>query len=205
MLPLDYEPSGRASHWEGIIPVSAVLQVLRGLRIVFFCTLAGAALAAAWRAQWEAAVSIDDRSWIIDLPRAPLWAGPAVPAYSAFAEFPDLPPLRPAGATIQRSLRFDWMMQDFMLWLWGLCMGCGLLYLMLRDGRRDWILHEALAIGIGLTISAGACVGLWMVFGGWGPPAPLVFGITGLLAGLIVGAAKYESEPLVLWRDRKAS
>jgi hypothetical protein len=69
-----------------------------------------------------------------------------------------------------------------------------LLYLAMRGERRDLTLHLALSAGIGLTAGAVACIGLWFLFGGWGPPAPEFFGGPGLVVGVVGGLASFKRD-----------
>jgi hypothetical protein len=38
---------------------------------------------------------------------------------------------------------------------------------------------------VGTMLGLGCSIGLWAIFGGWGPPNPLVFGGIGLVFGLV--------------------
>jgi hypothetical protein len=63
--------------------------------------------------------------------------------------------------------------------------------------QRDLILHLALAAGIGLTAGAVACIGLWLMFGGWGPLQPEVFGGLGLVLGILGGLVSFKRNTAV--------
>ncbi|HTU20910.1 MAG TPA: hypothetical protein VMG10_22855 [Gemmataceae bacterium] len=84
------------------------------------------------------------------------------------------------------------MIFDLLLYLWSVTAASGLLYLALRRERRDLILHLGLWAGIGLTAAATACIALWLMIGGWGPPAPEFFGGLGLVVGVIVGLGVFK-------------
>jgi hypothetical protein len=96
------------------------------------------------------------------------------------------------------------MTVDLLLHLWPVTVVGGLLYLAMRRKRRDLTLHLGLSAGIGLTASGAACLGLWLVFGGWGPPAPEFFGGLGFVLGIVGGllsfkwdsAERHEREPI---------
>jgi CHASE2 domain-containing sensor protein len=84
------------------------------------------------------------------------------------------------------------MAVDLLFYLWLVSVIGGLLYLAVRGERRDLVLHLALSAGMGLTASAAACIALWLLFGGWGPPAPEFFGGLGLVVGIIVGRRSFK-------------
>jgi hypothetical protein len=71
-------------------------------------------------------------------------------------------------------LKLDWMAVDLLLYLWLVTVVGGLLYLAVRGTRRDLVLHLGVSAEIGLTAGAAACIGLWLMFGGWGPPRQLL-------------------------------
>jgi hypothetical protein len=99
----------------------------------------------------------------------------------------------PPNARITRVCRSDEVFFRFFLHLWGLTVVFGGFYLVfvLGGGRVDFIFHLVLSIAIGLTVSAGLCVGIWAAAGGWGPPAPWLFGLVGSCGGLLVGLITY--------------
>jgi hypothetical protein len=161
------------------------------LRWIFLVACLGAAAIVACNGRWEGRLTLENTTWIVGLGRAPVWAPPPDPPYARFQEdFKDsegFPAEGMPGITIQRVLKLDWMAVDLLLYLWAVTVASGLLYLAMRGERRDPILHLGLFAGIGLTAGAAACIGLWLLFGGWGPPDPELFGGLGLAVGLIVG------------------
>lgn len=162
-----------------------------GLRWIFLAACFGSVVITVWNGRWEGRLSSRYNTFIIDLGRAPVWAPPPVPPHARFREvFKDLevfPAQGTPGLTIQRVLKWDWMVVDLLLYLWLVTAASGLLYLALRGERRDRILHLGLWAGFGLTAGATACFGLWLMLGGWGPPDPEFFGGLGLVMGIIVG------------------
>jgi hypothetical protein len=96
--------------------------------------------------------------------------------------------------TIKPILKVDWMAADLLLYLWPVTVVGGVLYLAIRGRRRDVILHLGMCAGLGLTVGAVACIGLWLLFGGWGPPAPELFGGLGLVAGIVGGLGSFKRE-----------
>jgi hypothetical protein len=167
---------------------------MHGLRWVFLLACFGGVAFAAWSGRWEGRLTSGNCTWIMDLGRNPVWAPPPDPQYAQFQEHfrGDFPTEAPKGLTIQRVLKLDWMAADLLLYLWAVTVAFGLLYLAVRGERRDLILHLGLSTGIGLTAGAAFCIGLWMLFGGWGPPTPEFFGGLGLVVGIISGLASFQ-------------
>jgi hypothetical protein len=174
-----------------------------GLRWIFLVACLGSAALVAWTGRWKGRLTLGNHTWIVDLGRAPVLAPPPDPPYARFQEdFTDsegFPAERTPGFTIQRVLKLDWMVVDLLLYLWAITVASGLLCLAMRGERRDLILHLGLSAGIGLTAGAAAYIGLWLLFGGWGPPSPELFGGLGLVGGVVVGLGSFRrgrAEPL---------
>jgi hypothetical protein len=162
--------------------ISGLLALLRSF---FLITVALVAASVLMRARWESRLHVDYCTWILTLPQAPLGAAPDVPTYQQFRKtFDDIPGESTPGLTIRRLLKWDWMLFDFLLYLWGVTLAFGIVYRMVRGKRRDPLLHGALCVGVAVTVAAGICVGLWLLLGGWGPPAPEFFGVLGVVVGL---------------------
>lgn len=53
---------------------------------------------------------------------------------------------------------------------------------------------SAFAIG-GAVLGLAACLALWLIFGGWGPPFPLFVVSLGLVLGVIASFAKPAKRP----------
>ena len=45
-----------------------------------------------------------------------------------------------------------------------------------------------------MTAAAAACFALWLVVGGWGAPAPELFGLVGVVAGTLLAILTYKPE-----------
>jgi hypothetical protein len=167
-----------------------------GLRWLFLVACLGCVAAVAWNGRWEGHLTRGNQTWLVDLGFAPVWAPPADPRYARFQEdFKEsegFPSEGTPGLTIERVLKFDWMAVDLLLSLWPVTVASGLLYLAVRGGRRDLILHLGLSTGIGLTAGAAACVGLWLLLGGWGPSSPEFAGGLGLVVGVVVGLGYFK-------------
>jgi len=162
------------------------------VRILFAIALVATLVSVSLRGQWEARIRIKGAgTFITHLPNAPIWRAPATPDYEEFAKiFDALPVQQPVGSVISRVFRWDRVAIDLFLWCWLVTTFIGGLYMMTRGIYVDTLLHFVLYIAIGLTFGACACVGLWLIFGGWGAPAPLFFAICGLILGVIVGVRR---------------
>jgi hypothetical protein len=168
---------------------------MQGLRWTFLLVCFGCVALVAWNGRWEGRLTRTNFTWIVDLGRAPIWLPPPEPTYGTFQkdfkESEGFPSEGTPGLTIKRVLKVDWMAVDLLLYLWPVSVIAGGLYLATRGTKRDLVLHIGLSAGIGLTGGALTCVGLWLLFGGWGPPAPEFFGGLGLAAGMLAGLVSY--------------
>ena len=155
---------------------------MKGLRFLFLIVIVCCLAMTAARAQWESRLLVGNHTFIISMQRAPLWSSPDAPAYSQFREiFGELPPTGPPGLVF---LKWDWTLLDLLLYIWPVTVLFSAAYIALRGQRRDAVFHSVLGIAIGMTCGAAFCLGLWLLFGGWGPPAPEWFGSAGLVVGL---------------------
>lgn len=172
---------------------------MNALRWLFLLACVACVVIVAGNGRWEGQlVSSDQTTWIVDLERAPIWAPPSRPTYAMFLkDFTGVEGFPAEGTpelTIKRILKVDWMVVDLLLYLWPVTVLGGLLYFTTRGKQRDLILHIGLYTGICLTLSAVACLGLWLLFGGWGPPAPELCGGLGLVAGIAAGMDAFKRE-----------
>jgi hypothetical protein len=164
------------------------------LRLLLLAGCLGAIALSAATAPWEARLVRGNHSWIMDLGRHPAWQPPAAPDYTAFRQHfdrsEDFPP--PDGGWV---IRVSYDPVDVGLaalaYSWPVAAVCGLLYLAVRGPRRDVVLHCALRVAAGLSIAVAACVGLWCVVGGWGPPAVGCFGVLGVVGGIVSGLMSF--------------
>src|SRR5258706_7466166 len=119
---------------------------MRMLRTFFLVATVIVALIALSRAHWEGTLS-DGGTWIVDLPRSPVWSPPPVPAYETFRSTFDMLPVSATSAPIRRVFRADWTFLDFTLYLWAVAAVFGIIYLCIHRRPRDPILHVALCLG----------------------------------------------------------
>src|SRR5262249_2371028 len=171
---------------------------VRRLRWMLLLAWFGCVALVLGKGRWEGRLTLEGTTWIVDLGRAPIWAPPPEPLYARFqVDFKrseGFPAEGTPGLTIRRVLKVDWMAVDLLLYLWPVTVAGGLLYLAIRRKRRDLVLHLGLAVGLGLTGGAAACIGLWLLFGGWGPPGPEVLGGLGLGGGSVGGLVSFQRE-----------
>ncbi len=134
-------------------------------------------------------------SWYIDLGRRPLWSPPALPGVEDFqanyGNSDTCPREIDDSVRFSRSLKLQWMLVDFLMFLWPVTLFCGLVYLLVRGKHRDLSLHISLFAGLGMTTGVLVCVQLYEMYGGWGPPSPEFFGGVGLALGVLVGALTF--------------
>ncbi len=141
--------------------------------------------------QWQGHLKYGGTTFIVDLPRAPVWSAPTLPTYATFqSTFTDLPTQQPANSRIIRYLKWDWMFFEFALWLWGITAVVGLLYVGIRGSNLDPFLDHVWHVGIGMTLAAFTSLAIWIVFGGWGPPFPIFFAVIGVVGGLLAAGRR---------------
>lgn len=160
------------------------------LRTLFIASWVGCFVLVVWFARWEGQAVRASHDWIIDLPRSPLWEPPSPPTFEEFRKrFSESEsfPVQAEAVRIHRRLRIDRMLIDLVLWLWPVCLGCGFFYWLTRGDECDLVLHLGLWAGMGISAGAASSFLLWLTFGGWGPPWPELFGVGGLIGGIVVG------------------
>lgn len=175
-----------------IMPASLV-RISGALFPVFALAMCGLAF---YRGHWEARWVAGSASWIIPLPRAPVWSPPSVPGKEAFekafgnnfqAEGGQMPE---AGGMVAREFRLGPTWLDAAWYLWAISMAFGLGYLVrIGDERNRW-LHLALWLGAAFTGAAAICVG-WAWVAHSFLPHPEWFGVMGLVTGVVGASVTY--------------
>jgi hypothetical protein len=167
---------------------------MRGLRLLLLTGCLGAIAVAAASASWEGHLILGGHTWIMDLGRHPVWNPPAAPDYDAFRnhferskEFP--PP--DGGWGIDRHCDLFGIGLMAVAYSWPITLVCGLAYIAIRGLRRDVVLHCALWAAGGMSLGFVACIALWFVAGGWGPPMPGCFAFIGVIGGIYYGLASF--------------
>lgn len=169
---------------------------MRSLRFLFVALFAASVLLVDSRGRWEGHLVQSDGTWIVNLPAEPVWSPPAVPSYQTFRKtFDTLPPEATTNTSIVRVFRFDTAMLDLAFCATIAAGVSGLIYLLIRQGSRDAMLHFALFISVGEVIAAASCFGLWLFLGGWGPPYPLLFALLGFGLGIHLGRWQWRDSP----------
>jgi hypothetical protein len=176
---------------------NATLCAMRNLRLLLFALLIASVLLAASRAFWEAHLvcpmpvptGIDRTTFIIDLQTRPIWSPPTVPTYDIFRQsFSELPVKAPSDAVSLRIFRYDETVFLLILFAAVSSAVCGLLYLFIRRGVRDVVLHYALFVAAGYFSFMLPSYPLWCWGGG------MVFSFFGVGLGIILGT--------ILWMSR---
>jgi hypothetical protein len=166
------------------------------LRLLLLVGCLGAIALSTATTPWEARLVRDNHSWIMNLGRHPVWQPPAAPGYAAFRQHFERAeefPLPDGGWTIRVGYDPAEVGLAAMAYCWPVALICGLLYLAIRGSRRDLVLHCALRVAAGLSAAVVACIALWCMIGGWGPPAVGWFGILGVVGGILNGLASYRN------------
>jgi hypothetical protein len=137
---------------------------------------------------WEARLTTGDHSWLLYWGRHSVWRPPPPPDFERFRqEFADS---RPGVITV--SFEPMDVVLGGLLRATPIGLGCGFAYLAFRGPRQDLVLHTALFVSGGLLVSAAACLCLWCVTGGWGPPLVGLLTVAGLAGGLWLGVGSFD-------------
>ena len=167
---------------------------MRYLRLIFVILLSASLLLVISRGSWQGRLVRIDGTSIINLPTQPVWSPPAVPSYDTFRQtFPDLPSEIAPGSVIVRVFRYDDAMLELIAFVTVSAGFCGLLYLPVRRGGRDAVLHYALFIAVGFIAAAAGCLAVWLLVGGWPPPSPPLFAIFGIWFGIHLGRRRWRN------------
>lgn len=162
----------------------AASRALHYLRLIFFALLAAVVLLAGLHGSWEAHLKCLGGTFIIDLPVRPVWSPPMVPAYDFFRQtFNELPVKEPANAVALRIFRYDNTLFEFIFYAAVVSAVFGIVYLLIRRGARDVVLHHALFVAIGYVLVMVPCYPLWC----WG--SGMAFSILGAVFGVFLGWA----------------
>lgn len=162
---------------------------------MFLCFVAIAVLRSLNDADWEGRLKDGECTFILELPDSPIWSPPAKPCYedfeSSFGELHEFPSRKHPELTIERVPRIDRVILQILALLLPVCLIGGLMHLAVSGRNANLVMDVALGAGLGLLLSAVICLGLWMLFGGWGPPLPLLFGTGGLIVSIMAGAISF--------------
>jgi hypothetical protein len=169
-----------------------VSQFLIGLFLV------GTIVWAVYNGQWQSAYVVQrvtgEHQYLIDLDSTPLWSPPPAPSFADYSEHftNDGDPLPSQGKIRVYHMWDSWILGIIMIWLMGFLAITPIAFLFFR---RDLALGALARVGAGLIGASLACFVLWLLVGGWGPPAPLLFGILGLIVGGIWAAIYVSQKP----------
>jgi hypothetical protein len=161
---------------------------MRNLRLLLFALLIASVLLAASNAFWEAhlicpmPMPIGKETFIVDLHTQPIWSPPTVPAYDIFRQtFSELPAKEPSDAVSVRIFRYDYTVFFLLLYVVVSSAVCGMLYLFIRKGMSDIVLHYALFVAVGYVLLMVPCYPIWC----WG--GEMIFSLFGIGFGILLG------------------
>src|ERR1700722_3563157 len=140
-----------------------------------------------WEAVYEITANGDGEQYLIVVPDKPLWSTPSPLSYADFSkQFSTDDTIKPGGRTSVR-INWDWLLEGLFL-NWLVIFVCySLVYALGFRKSQSIAAAFFFRTGLGLVGSAVVCILLWLLFGGWGPPAPVFFGVIGVLIGSIIG------------------
>jgi hypothetical protein len=174
-------------------------KILHWLLVLSF---AGIVFVVLYQGYWQAQLFTGETTFIINLAEAPLWVPPPVPTYATFQKTfqhsQSFPSDRASEFDIRRVLLVESTILLFLFYLWLITGTVSWLYRVSRGTERDIVLHVTQSAWVGLTAAALGCFVLWVLFGGWGPPAPVFFGSLGFVGGFIGGLLKFKRNEVLV-------
>jgi hypothetical protein len=134
-----------------------------------------------WKTHYFAPGETHSRMTIVHGER-PLWSAPpslTVAEFAASWSHDSDTHIDPAGRTVTGIWWGMWLEGTIALWV----LFAALLWpvFFFARSRRPW--NRALRFSLGLFAGAALCFGLWLIFGGWGPPSPILFALLGIFLG----------------------
>lgn len=153
-------------------------------------------LLAACSLPWQAALWDGTATYLIDLPRHPFWDPPSPPPLATFdREFSKS--FASGRGEISVYVRNDEAALQTILMILTACLACVPFYFGLRgrQGVDSLPLRVCSFAALGTAGGAAVCFVLWLIAGGWGPPAPVFFGGVGMVAGAIAGFTRAAVRP----------
>jgi len=164
------------------------------LRLLLVVGCIGAFVVSASTAPWQGYLIHRNTAWLMDLGEHPAWRPPPTPDYEAFRkiyeEADDFPQAN-GQHTIQVNYNRAEVVSMGLVYWWPVMFVCGAMYRLVRQTRRDLILHSVLWSAVGVFPAGVLCLALWCVAGGWGPPVPGLFAFLGMVVGFSCGAVSF--------------
>lgn len=167
---------------------SASQRINTGIALAFIAAVILLGARTLNNGEWRGMLIHENHTWIIDLPTQPVWNPPELPKYSDFWQFDDVPAQQLAGSRIAIEMGWEYLAGRFLIELWYLLVFFSVVTLFAPQTHRNLGISLIRALTVSLSVAAVACIGLWLLLGGWGPPFPLSFGLLGILTGLVLGA-----------------
>ena len=136
---------------------------------------------------WESSYSDSNSTYLISIDNTPIWSSPAIPNTDFFASrFGDFDASSEGETSVIH--RWDyWIERLLFKFLIISLISAPLIFLL----SHDIFLGVVARIGSGLILGALGSITLWFIFGGWGAPFTLLFGVLGFLTGAIWGFLYY--------------
>ncbi len=168
------------------------------LRILFLLSMTAALIVPMSRGRWEGHLQRGNSRWRVDLDRGPVWNPPPLPDYSTFQEtFPDLPWEQPPRSSITRVIVWYTLLMEILLAIWWISGVLAIVYLIVRQHRRDAILHLASCIALSLTFAIVLSLVMLIFFCGMAFDLALFIPLGGLIFGVCYGFPKYKHKEVV--------
>lgn len=154
-----------------------------------FCVLTFAALIySLYACRWTASlVHPTGGTCIVRLKAGPIWSPPETPSYADFVEkLPSLEgtPAPPWPAKVYPDLAAAFLC--FALFLWPISIFTSIVYATLRRRCHDFVLHVVWWTAVCMTVCAMFSIFPWLLSGGWGPVAPVLFAFIGMVIGPLI-------------------
>lgn len=147
-----------------------------------------------FHAPWSARLDPQpSHTFIMDLPRHPLWSPPSAPTLEQFEEVFESERF-PRSAAIH--VRVEWLELFFEMlgWLLLLVLCIAIIYLAVPDRRPEPVLQISCGIAAASIVGLIASIILWVIWGGWGPPCLEFLLPAGFIIGAFVGWRWYRAD-----------
>jgi hypothetical protein len=146
-------------------------------------------------AEWQGTLNTaNNETYIMHLPRGPVWSPPPVPSYQEFRTQFDTLPADAKSAQRRRVFGAEEFSLRFELYLWADTLVFGYLYLCFRRNARDPVLHLAVCLAATLTSAAIVSFAFWLLAGGFISPLPEILAGVAIAVGLIVGRSTFKQK-----------
>ena len=139
---------------------------------------------------WQSDCRIGGTTFTSDLPPNPIWDPPALPTYESISSQFDLPIEPPEDCEITMRLRWGGMLLEFAFYMFILATFLVCVFYHPHKSKPSRFLHATACVIISILASCCFCFVLWLIIGGWGPPVPILFILTGFVFGIYWGCLR---------------